>query len=75
MHAFHYGRKLTAAAIAVGAATLLAGTLARSDEKAEEGVRLEFWKGHFARGSLAYHDWDHEKEIPAVCARCHGASQ
>ena len=34
---------------------------------------LEFWKGHFDRGR-AFHDWDKEKEVPAVCARCHGAN-
>jgi hypothetical protein len=67
-------RKLTTIAFAVLALTL-SGTLSgRSDEKTEEGVRLEFWKGHFDRNADAFHDWDKAKEIPAVCARCHGAN-
>jgi hypothetical protein len=45
-----------------------------SDENPEVGVRLEFWKGHFNRAAEAFHYWDKEKEIPAVCSRCHGAN-
>ena len=66
-------RSFTIFAIAL-AATLFAGGMSRADEKAEEGVKLEFWKGHFNRGAEAFHDWDKEKEVPAVCARCHGAN-
>jgi len=66
--------KLTTFVIAVAAATLLGSGTGWSDEKTEAGVRLEFWKGHFDRNAEPFHDWDKEKEIPAVCARCHGAN-
>ena len=62
----------TTFAIAVTAATFLAGAAPARAE--ETGIKLEFWKGHFDRGAEAFHDWDKEKEIPAVCARCHGAN-
>jgi hypothetical protein len=62
----------TTLAIAVTAATFLAGAAPARAE--ETGIKLEFWKGHFDRGAEAFHDWDKEKEIPAVCARCHGAN-
>jgi len=74
MRAINHWHKFKTLAVAVAAMTLLAGGTGWSDEKTEAGVRLEFWKGHFARGSEAFHDWDKEKEIPAVCARCHGAN-
>jgi hypothetical protein len=61
-------------AIAVLVATWVGIGPGRSDEQAEVGVRLEFWKGHFDRNAQAFHDWDKAKEIPAVCARCHGAN-
>jgi hypothetical protein len=64
----------TTLAVAVVVATLLGSGTGWSDEKTEAGVKLEFWKGHFDRGSQPFHDWDKEKEIPAVCARCHGAN-
>jgi len=64
----------TALAVVLAAATLLGSGTGWSDEKTEVGIRLEFWKGHFDRGSQPFHDWDKEKEIPAVCARCHGAN-
>jgi len=75
MRAKHYRRKITTLVFAVAAATLLAGSIAWSDEKTEEGIKLEFWKGHFDRGAEAFHDWDKVKEVPAVCARCHGANK
>src|SRR5262249_42499405 len=37
------------------------------------GPRIEFGVGHFNRGAGPFHEWDKEKEIPAVCARCHAA--
>jgi hypothetical protein len=55
-------------------ATLVLGGVSRAQEKAEAGVKLEFWKGHFNRSAEAFHDWDKEQEIPAVCSRCHGAN-
>jgi hypothetical protein len=39
----------------------------------DTGVRIEMGAGHFNRDGKAFHDWDKEKEIPAVCARCHAA--
>ncbi|MBI3705344.1 MAG: cytochrome c3 family protein [Rhizobiales bacterium] len=74
MRTFHQLCKFTILAAALAAATLLAGGIGRAEEKGEEGVKLEFWKGHFDRGAHAFHDWDTVKEVPAVCARCHGAN-
>ncbi len=74
MRAIHHWHKFTTFAVALAAATLLAGGTGWSDEKTEAGVRLEFWKGHFDRNAQPFHDWDNVKEIPAVCARCHGAN-
>jgi hypothetical protein len=55
------------------AAIVLACGAVRSQERPETGVPLRFWEGHFNRHADAFHDWDKEKEIPAACARCHGA--
>ena len=74
MRTHHHLQKFPTFVIAVAATTLLAGAIAWSDEKTEEGIRLEFWKGHFDRGAEAFHDWDKVQEVPAVCARCHGAN-
>src|SRR6185369_11271766 len=74
MHTFQQWRNFTLAALAAAAAILIVMGSARAEEKAEEGVKLEFWKGHFNRGGHAFHDWDNAKEVPAVCARCHGAN-
>jgi hypothetical protein len=38
------------------------------------GARIEMGAGHFNREGKAFHYWDKEKAIPAVCARCHGAN-
>jgi hypothetical protein len=69
-----FQRGLTVLSAAAVMAILLAGGPARSEEKPEVGVRLEFWKGHFNRNADAFHDWDTEKEVPGVCARCHSAT-
>ncbi len=74
MAAIIHSRKLGAIVAAVLIATLSGIGPSRSDEKTEAGVRLEFWKGHFDRGSMPFHEWDKQKEIPAVCVRCHGAN-
>ena len=37
------------------------------------GARIQMGEGHFNRDGKAFHYWDKEKEIPAVCARCHAA--
>jgi hypothetical protein len=68
---FRRGFKMISAAAV--AAILLASGSAWTDEKTEVGVPLVFWKGHFDRSAEPFHEWDNEKEIPAVCARCHGA--
>ena len=57
------------------AVSLLGATPVWSQEKTEVGVKLEFWQGHFKRNAEAFHYWDKAKEIPAVCARCHGAEK
>lgn len=67
-------RRVTTFALAALAATVLSIGPGRSEGKGEPGVPLEFWKGHLARNGKAFHYWDKEKEIPAVCARCHGAT-
>src|ERR1022692_2755494 len=69
---FRHRRKITAVALVVTAATLAGIGTGRSEEK---GPPLEFWQAHFDRNAQAFHDWDKEKEIPAVCARCHGADK
>lgn len=67
-------RRLAFVTLAALAATISAIDSGRSEGKEEAGVPLELWKGHLARGGKAFHYWDNEKEIPAVCARCHGAN-
>jgi hypothetical protein len=69
-----FRRGFTIISVAAVTALLLAGGSAWSEEKPEAGVRLEFWQGHFDRNAEAFHEWDNDKEIPAVCARCHGAN-
>jgi hypothetical protein len=38
------------------------------------GARIQMGEGHFNRDGKAFHYWDKEKEIPAVCSRCHSAT-
>ena len=70
---------------AIIAATLLFATacttaMVMSDRAADKpadkpkGPEIVFGEGHFARDNKAFHYWDKEKEIPAVCARCHSAT-
>jgi hypothetical protein len=40
----------------------------------QPGARIQIGEGHFNRDGKAFHYWDKEKEIPAVCARCHAAN-
>ena len=65
-----------AAAIAVLVATACAtGTdSARHESGKASGARIQIGEGHFNRDGKAFHYWDKEKEIPAVCARCHAAN-
>ena len=75
MSAAYYVCRLTiTSAVAAAAATFFANGPAVSEETTEVGVTLEFWKGHFNRNAEAFHYWDKEKEILAVCSRCHGAN-
>ena len=74
MRAILHCCKFTPFAVVVAMATMFGSGTGWSDEKTEAGVKLEFWKGHYDRGAQPFHDWDKEKEIPAVCARCHGAN-
>jgi hypothetical protein len=74
MRAILHWCKLTPFAVAVAMVTMLGGGNSWSAEKTEAGVKLEFWKGHFDRNSGPFHEFDKAKEIPAVCARCHGAN-
>ena len=67
-------RGLALISIIAVAAIVLAVRPGRSEEKPEIGVPLHFWEGHFDRHADAFHEWDNKKEIPAVCARCHGAT-
>lgn len=39
-----------------------------------EGARIQMGAGHFNRDGKPFHYWDKEKEIPAVCSRCHGVN-
>lgn len=64
---FAIGSMLAAAAI------VFASGPVKSQERPEVGVPLHFWEGHFDRQADPFHEWDNEKEIPAGCARCHGA--
>jgi hypothetical protein len=61
--------------IAVMTATAWATTV-WSEHKAPKptGARIQMGEGHFNRDGKAFHYWDKEKEIPAVCSRCHGAN-
>jgi hypothetical protein len=42
--------------------------------RVEGAPRIEMGQGHLKRDAKAFHYWDKEKEIPAVCARCHAAN-
>ena len=61
-------RNLFVLAVALGLATA-----AHAQHPAPQGARIEMGVGHFHRDGKAFHYWDKEKEIPAVCARCHSA--
>ncbi|MGH8641835.1 MAG: hypothetical protein ACRET6_08980 [Burkholderiales bacterium] len=60
---------------AAGVLVAACATEVATDHKAERaaGVRIEMGVGHLNRGGKAFHYWDTEKAIPAVCARCHAA--
>jgi hypothetical protein len=62
--------------VAAAAATVWASGAVWSEHKAQKasGVQIQMGEGHFNRDGKAFHYWDKEKEIPAVCSRCHGAN-
>jgi len=63
------------------AALLVAGCMTATTEHkpppqahaAPKGAVIAMGVGHFNRDGKAFHYWDKEKAIPAVCARCHAA--
>ena len=71
-------KKLRRIALLISAAILLATACATQlttpEPKREPIARIEMGVGHFNRDGKAFHNWDKDKEIPAVCARCHGAN-
>jgi hypothetical protein len=64
---------MTVAGALVAAA---ACTMDAPERKPEQpvGARIQMGVGHLNRDGKAFHYWDKEKEIPAVCARCHAAT-
>jgi hypothetical protein len=73
MSAMHLARSHTIVAAAILAAGACTTDLAWSQHKTS-GARIEMGVGHFNRDAKPFHYWDKQKEIPAVCARCHGAN-
>ncbi|HXJ34401.1 MAG TPA: polyheme membrane-associated cytochrome C [Candidatus Eisenbacteria bacterium] len=64
--------------LTVAVAVLVASACAMDsvEHKSEKpsGARIQMGEGHLNRDGKAFHYWDKEKEIPAVCARCHAAT-
>ena len=67
-------RKTVAVSAALLAAFILGAAPGLAAEKPEQGVKIEFWQGHFNRNAEAFHYWDKKKAIFPACARCHGAT-
>jgi hypothetical protein len=65
---------LIAAAILAVSCASLTPSERKPEARKPAGARIEMGMGHFNRDGKAFHYWDKEKEIPAVCARCHGAN-
>lgn len=61
-------KKLFTVLFVLVAAGCVTGT---THQERSPGARIEMGVGHFNRDGKAFHYWDKEKEIPAVCARCH----
>jgi hypothetical protein len=76
MNPIGYWRRAAGIAATVLLAAACTTAMVMSEHKAEKspGPRIQFGEGHFARDNKAFHYWDKEKEIPAVCARCHSAN-
>ena len=66
----------TTATLAVLILTAWATGIGWSEPQAPRtpGARIQMGEGHFNRDGKAFHYWDKEKEIPAVCSRCHSAN-
>src|SRR5215471_15264872 len=73
MNASRQARRYAIIAAAVSAATVWATGQSWPQGAEPSGPRIQFGVGHFNRAGGAFHDWDKQKEIPAVCARCHAA--
>ncbi|OGA83611.1 MAG: hypothetical protein A3G27_15070 [Betaproteobacteria bacterium RIFCSPLOWO2_12_FULL_66_14] len=69
MRTWRNGLLIAAAGLLVACASDIA-TPERSARKGD-GARIEMGVGHLNRDGKAFHYWDKQKEIPAVCARCH----
>jgi hypothetical protein len=76
MRSIRGGRMVATIAVAVLVAAACATGMDSSEHKAEKasGARIQMGEGHFRREGKAFHYWDKQKEIPAVCARCHAAN-
>jgi hypothetical protein len=70
---FKVGIAVTVAALAAACASEMTSS-ERKAEKAPAGARIQMGVGHFNRDGKPFHYWDKQKEIPAVCARCHSAT-
>jgi hypothetical protein len=67
------GMAVAVAVLVASACTTEMMSPERATEKAA-GARIQMGVGHFNRDGKPFHYWDKEKEIPAVCARCHSAT-
>jgi hypothetical protein len=69
------GREITGV-LAVLIAIVCAAGIGWSEQASHKvsGAHIQMGEGHFNRDGKAFHYWDKEKEIPAVCSRCHGAN-
>jgi hypothetical protein len=70
---FRHWRRCTVAAAAALAATAGASSIVWSQQQSAPFLRIVTGEGHFNASGKPFHYWDKEKEIPAVCARCHAA--
>jgi hypothetical protein len=75
-----YTAVLAVAIVAVACATNAPTTApagapaeAKHGRAAPEGPVIRFGEGHFSKTAKAFHYWDKEPAIPAVCAKCHAA--
>jgi hypothetical protein len=68
-------KRMAGVAAVMAVTTWVAGT-GWSEQSAQKaaGAQIQMGEGHFNRDGKAFHYWDAEKEIPAVCSRCHAAN-